>query len=122
MSNSRIVTTLFVFLALATPASGSPCAGIPKFDTPLAAEPAIKYHRPAVILRICDRDRALAYVFACADEQTNTIYLTAPEHLRYIGWTEREIACLERHERAHLWHVDGTRWAGDHRATTSRRN
>jgi hypothetical protein len=120
MSIPRIVTTLSVFLAFTAPALASPCAGIPRFDAPLAAEPSIRYMKPAQLAATCDKARAFSYIFACADEVENTIYLTAPENLRYIGWSERDIACLERHERAHLWHTDGTRWGGDHRGIVSR--
>ncbi len=108
---------LVALALLASPALASPCANIPQFDAALAAEPTIRYLKPALIISTCDPVRAFEYIFACADEVTNTVYLTNPANLRYIGWTEREITCLERHERAHLWHVDGTRWAGDHRST-----
>lgn len=117
MSTPRLTWIPLAALALlSSPAlADSPCTGIPRFDAPLVAEPATHYLRPNAIRAICDRSRSLAYVFGCADEVENVVYLTDQKYLRALGWSERDMACLERHEQAHLWHVDGTRWAGDHR-------
>ncbi len=123
MATSRICTTLCAVLVLtASPAfAGSPCTDppIPRLGE-LAAEPAIVRMTPRQIKLTCDAYNAFSHIFACADEVTNTIYLTDETYLRNLGWSATDIACLEKHERAHLWHVDGTRWPGNHRGRVSR--
>src|SRR5688572_13256609 len=112
----RVLFTL-LFLLVTSPAhAGSPCTDppIPRFGE-LAERPSVVYLPPASIRRICDPNYALRYVFACADEVANTIYLTDRGVLEELGWSDRDIRCLLKHEKAHLWHADGTRWPGDHR-------
>lgn len=123
MPTPRIPWIPAVALALlASPAlAGSPCTDppIPRFG-PLAEEPEIVYLPPAGIRRICDARNAFRYIFACADEVTNTVYLTDTASLREQGWTQTHIDCLMEHELAHLWHEDGTRWPGTHEGFVTR--
>jgi hypothetical protein len=122
MSFPTKVTTLFAVLALTAPAFGSPCTDprIPHFDSPLVAEPTIVLKSPNGLRTVCTGMSAFDYLLACSDHETNTIYLTAPDYLEDMGWKPWEIACLEKHERAHLWHMDGTRWPASHGGRVSR--
>lgn len=115
-----------VFALMCSPAfAGSPCTDPPvpwRFDKPLAQEPVVlDTFSPAEIYVLCQGAfHNLSAVHGCSDEVTNTIYLTSPQYLSDMGWTKVDIACLEKHERAHLWHEDGTRWPANHKGSVSR--
>jgi hypothetical protein len=117
----RIVLTV-AFALVAMPAAASPCTDprIPRFDAPLVAEPTVIYKSPNGLRAACTGMSAFDYLFACSDETTNTIYLTAPDYLEDAGWTPWDIRCLREHEEAHLWHMDGTRWPASHRGFVRR--
>lgn len=121
MATHRLYGLVFLALAASPALAGSPCTDppIPKFGE-LAAEPIVIEMTPANIRATCDAHNAFRYIYACADEVTNTVYLTAPRYLVALGWSSVDIACLEKHERAHLWHQDGTRWPATHRGRVSR--
>lgn len=114
------VASLVLVLMLGSPAlAGSPCDGVPDLG-PLAVEPSIFRMHPEILRNTCDPDFSLSAIFGCADPDSNTIYLTGTEYLEDVGWGTVDIACLEKHEQAHLWHSNGSRWSRDHSSIVSR--